>query len=254
MLLSILVLLSTNVITLIDNKEIREELESLKQQESQKVNTNKTTAFLKKIGDIKLHYNNGGYPAFGYKANINTFLAEDNKVEIIEEKENWSRVNITGWIPSWYLITNKPIEEEGYSISQPQYRTVQSDCQLYLAPNVPSANKNDAVLSTGQVVKLLYNYNDWYYVQRLVKWDANEFPEGWVKKSNLATFDQLKPSEVMIKKGTMTYEYGSDVEVGKLNRDIYGRIKEINNGWCDLSAPGAFPLRVRVEDITFEIE
>ncbi len=67
-------------------------------------------------------------------------------------------------------------------------------------------------------------------MKRFIQWDANENPEGWVNESHLATFDELKLTEIMIKKGTMAYEWDSETEIGKLEEDTYGHIIDIKDG------------------------
>ena len=229
-----------------------EELD-LEKANVQNVTYDNNYAYLRGYANIKLHYSQGSHPAFGYKADINPYIIEnDGKVEVVESNDTWSKIYISGWIPNWYLIYDKLANDEIKPLNTSERRTVIEDCNLYLTPDENSKINVDSSatkLSSGQVVEILYEYDDWYYVKRYILWDSNNFPEGWVKKSQVATFDEIKPSEVMIRKGTIIYESGKQIE---LDRNRFGRIESENDGWVNITLPGASFLKVKKDDVIYE--
>lgn len=267
----VVILISVNIITLIDRNKMKKEIEVLntkkeikglssRKENEQNVKPMKQTAYLRGLGHVKLHFLPTGHPTFGYKADVNTFVwSDDNKVEIIEGRKGWSRININGWIPSWYLSIKLPTREEIEYLVKGQKRTVNKDTRLYLTPEDNSEvigsksitpDKSAAELYAGQIVELVYKYEEWYYVKRYVLWDANNYREGWVKKSDLSTFEELKPDEVMIRKGTLIYGFEEDDKKVKLDENIYGRILSYKDGWYEIVTPGAGYLRVKEKDVT----
>ncbi|MGF7057461.1 hypothetical protein [Brassicibacter mesophilus] len=259
----IIALLGINIKTVIDKNEIKKEIEilNIKKKSEQAITSAERTAYLRGLGHVRLHFSPDGHPAFGYKADINTFVrSEDNKVEIIESNEKWIKVNISGWIPKWYLTTNAPKYDEFRYVFPTEKRTVKEDCRLYLTPEenedvinpeLLEVDINSVQLKYGQVVEVIYEYEEWCYVKRYILWDANHYREGWVKKSNLATLEELKPSEIMIKKGTLVQVYDDGYKLTALDENAYGRIEEKKDGWYDVSLPGATIVRVKEEDVTY---
>lgn len=214
--------------------------------------TTHETSYMRWLGNVKLHYETGSHPAFGYKADVNTSsFIEDNVVEIIDSKDGWVKINISGWIPEWYLISDRSTTKETRSIYPTQRRTVKEDTRLYLTPEIDSnicVNDSSLSLLSGQVVELLYEYEDWYYVKRYILWDSNDYPEGWIEKKYLATFDEVKPSEVLIKKGTIV---GIDNPI-ELDSDIKGKILSKEDEWYEITYPGAGFLEVKKEDVIYQ--
>lgn len=251
-----------NIKLVIDKNKISDKIEALKSENvnNQVETSTENTAYLRGLGHVKLYYSTDDQPSFGYKADVNTSVqSDDNKVEIIEDNGEWAKISISGWIPKWYLTNDYPKENEIRHIYPNQKRTVKEDCHLSFIPEEndkvinPEIIKSDysgLKLKRGQVVELIYEYDEWYYVKRFILWDANDYTEGWVKKSYLVTFEELQPSEVMIKKGTKIYD--SNNELITLDENVYGRIRNEKDGWYEITLPGASLLRVKKEDITYE--
>lgn len=187
-------------------------------------------------------------PAFGHTAQLNpSAINIEKSMRILERGSSYTKISIEGYIPTWYLRGDQPIGLR--SICEDAY--ILEDSLLYLSPN-----KEDKLLGSireGKAVKILYQYNEWYYIKCYVNNDANVFGKGWIEQSkvgNKAQFETVLGIEVKLKNGSEGYKKVQAI-VGERNKELWGYIFSENKDTYTISFPGAYSEDIDKFDVIF---
>lgn len=150
--------------------------------------------------DIKLFSSYGlgesvTQPAYGPIAWLNPYaIYQSGGVKIIGERgEHLTKVSVEGFIPSWLLVN-----EESFTPSfDKRSMYVKESCSLKLSPEEDGLEVN--IFERGKAVKVIDEYDEWYYVDVFLSYDANTIYNGWLKKESLAYYDDFSsPLEIEV--------------------------------------------------------
>ena len=200
---------------------LEENVEAFKKQIDE-VNINNTDSKVSlREGDFKIVlYDSYGEsdaylykPAYGPLGILNREAIEhtDNITILDSVNDYLTRVTIEGVIPTWFL-------DDGTSHRTTilkTYRYVINQSDMYLTPSETSIKVNP-LLTIGDAVKVIDEYEEWFNVNIVREVDANMIYDGWIKKSSLGYYEALKSDigiDVLIKKefvpeGTQSFEHG----------------------------------------------
>lgn len=189
-----------------------------------------------------------GKPAYGPIAELNPFAINIEKIlKVVEEGEHFSKVQLEGYIPTWYL--KKDQSTNITSVYDEKY--VITDTVLYLSPNEDDEILRD--IRRGRAAKVKYEFNDWYYVSLLFTTDACDFHNGWIKKSdtgNIHEFQSMIGVDIKLVEGSTAYQkardaYGVDFE------ELWGYILAEDENTYSVILPGAYGLEANKSEVYF---
>ncbi|MBF4691997.1 hypothetical protein ISU02_02650 [Fusibacter sp. Q10-2] len=140
-----------------------------------------------------------GKPAYGPICLLNRFAIHNSDQLRILNKENdyLTRISIEGVVPTWTLESPG---EAGASSIEPSEMYIVKEATVFITPEHNSIAVNH--FQVGKAVKVRDAYEDWFYIEANKPIDANRLDKGWVKKSNLGFYEDLKSNigvEVLIK-------------------------------------------------------
>lgn len=186
-------------------------------------------------------------PSYGPTASLNAFAINmDSNLTIIEQDENYTKVEIRGVIPTWYIMNTTNKSETMY-ISEDMY--IIKDSKVYLSPREKKLVNN---FSRGNAVHVKYEWKDWYYVSLYRQYDSNAIINGWVRKVNLGNLNMLPTLvnvDVRIKQNSTVDNNGESLVIE--NNTTWGTIIEETDDTYSISLPGAWSVEVNKTDVEF---
>lgn len=168
--------------------------------------------------DGDLNISATGPLAFLNTTGINTAVNES--VKIISQDSFFTKLQITGYVPTWYV--NNPHDTFINESNITGY--ILENSNLYISPN--SSDKIAYKATKGTAVKAVYEYKDWVYVSTYIHWDSCELDSGWIKKDKIGSYDKFK-----------SYD-GVDVYTNTKEGKSWGKLMLMDNGNYTLRFPG----------------
>lgn len=246
-----------------DETQLKKEISELRKEISNY--KNQVTAFQQKKyayfrphighGELPLEFNADEPSERGTAARVN--VVDNMTVEVIDERDNWSRIVLYGWIPEWYLVDD-PLESEPINVTAPQKLFLKEHADMLMYPDDRSKTlfKN---ISRGKAVVVTKQYRDWSYITLRQVSEAPSYTEGWIKSTLLGTKDQTEPLEGILKADTKAYVVDDFSEIWKAPKDrieIVREPKEITiaekrDKWAKVSTSEGWGAWVQMKNIEF---
>lgn len=186
-------------------------------------------------------------PAYGPIAILNPYaINTENSIKIISEDEYFTKIEIVGYIPKWYIL-----KEEMDTINNSYgERYVIENCPLNILPENDSIAVNH--LTKGTAVKIGFESMGWYYVESYKVRDANEVYWGWIHKDflgNISDFESIMNLDAQVKRGITAID--DDEERVIYESNLWGEIIEEREDTYIISFPGLWFLEVNKNDVRF---
>lgn len=182
-------------------------------------------------------------PAYGPICLLNRFAINNSEQLRILNKENdyLTRISIEGVVPTWTLESS---DEAGTVSIEPSEMYIIKEATIFLTPEHSSIAVNH--FRIGKAVKVRDAYKDWLYIEANKPIDANRLDKGWVKKSNLGFYEDLKSNigvEVLIKSG-FEPEWAQEFPNG-----LWGEIYSETEDSYFLGIYGASEIEIKKENV-----
>ncbi len=187
-------------------------------------------------------------PSYGYIAELNPqALNIEQSIKIIESDSHFSKVQIEGYIPTWYL--NNELVSGLSSVHFDKY--IISETSLYLSPD-----EKDYIIRKirpGRAAKIIYELDDCYYISLYYNADACDFQNGWIQKKDtgdIDDFDSKVSLDVELVKETEAYDAVYEVYYYSFD-EIWGVVLKENENTYSIGFPGAYGLEVDKTQVRF---
>lgn len=187
-------------------------------------------------------------PACGPLAKLNTYGIEGDQenLSIISQNDYYTKIMLVGYIPTWCISDNKKYPKD----SQKGNMYALEDTPIYLSPEEDGYERN--ILDKGYVVKVLYEYEDWYYISVLTSFDSCEVGIGWVKAETLgkkSDFDSVIGLGVYIPTGTTDVNDPNKIINEKFLN--WGIIRNETENTYEIDLPGATTFEIEKDKVSF---
>ncbi len=182
-------------------------------------------------------------PAYDPICLLNRVAVNNSEQLRILNKENdfLTRVSIEGVIPTWAIESLDETTTQSIELSE---MYIIKETTVFLTPEINSIPVNR--FQVGKAVKVRDAYKDWLYIEANRPIDANQLNKGWVKKSNLGFYEDLKSNigvEVLIKAG-FEPEWAQEFPNG-----LWGEIRSETDDSYFLGLNGASEIEIKKENV-----
>ena len=183
-------------------------------------------------------------PAYGPISKLSV-LSDINTMggDVISRDENMTFLSVELYVPNWIFDIKKDIKFEN------ETTYIIKECSLLINPDIKSTKTTILLYSTP--VKKIASYNNWIYVESLVKRDTNTLYKGWVREDNLGML-KLEKSMInrfcYIEKGKIVSKKNTEAII-VMNQ--WGRITDDETEYYVVTTFGANTYKIKKEEVLF---